>query len=98
MNYRTNPKNGDKLSILGFGCMRFADSLAGSFGMGKKADPEKAGELAKHRFAPCALGPTWAYKSPHHTCQKHAQAAPETVEARVIWVGKSLREPQRKGG
>lgn len=24
MNYRTNPKNGDKLSILGFGCMRFA--------------------------------------------------------------------------
>ena len=60
--------------------------------------PKKAGEMAKHRFAPCALGPTWAYKSPHHTCQKHAQAAPETVEARVIWVGKSLREPQRKGG
>jgi predicted aldo/keto reductase-like oxidoreductase len=24
MNYRINPKNGDKLSILGFGCMRFA--------------------------------------------------------------------------
>lgn len=24
MNYRVNPKNGDKLSILGFGCMRFA--------------------------------------------------------------------------
>lgn len=24
MNYRTNPKNGDKLSILGFGCMRIA--------------------------------------------------------------------------
>ena len=23
MNYRINPKNGDKLSILGFGCMRF---------------------------------------------------------------------------
>ena len=23
MNYRTNPKNGDKLSALGFGCMRF---------------------------------------------------------------------------
>ncbi|MEL7654389.1 MAG: aldo/keto reductase [Bacillota bacterium] len=24
MNYRVNPKNGDRLSILGFGCMRFA--------------------------------------------------------------------------
>ena len=24
MNYRVNPKNGDKLSVLGFGCMRFA--------------------------------------------------------------------------
>jgi len=24
MNYRVNPKNGDQLSILGFGCMRFA--------------------------------------------------------------------------
>jgi len=24
MNYRVNPKNGDKLSALGFGCMRFA--------------------------------------------------------------------------
>ena len=23
MNYRTNPKNGDQLSVLGFGCMRF---------------------------------------------------------------------------
>ena len=23
MQYRANPKNGDKLSILGFGCMRF---------------------------------------------------------------------------
>lgn len=28
MKYRENPKNGDKLSILGFGCMRFAKSEA----------------------------------------------------------------------
>lgn len=28
MNYRINPKNGDKLSTLGFGCMRFAKSEA----------------------------------------------------------------------
>lgn len=26
MNYRINQKNNDKLSILGFGCMRFAKS------------------------------------------------------------------------
>jgi len=31
MNYRTNPKNGDKLSILGFGCMRFAGNDLRSF-------------------------------------------------------------------
>jgi len=28
MKYRINPKNGDKLSILGFGCMRFAKGEA----------------------------------------------------------------------
>ncbi len=46
MNYRTNTKNGDKLSILGFGCMRFADSLAGSFGIGS-FDTQKAEDLIK---------------------------------------------------
>lgn len=45
MNYITNPKNGDKLSILGFGCMRFADSLFGSFGIGKKFDSKNAENL-----------------------------------------------------
>ncbi len=47
MNYRTNPKNGDKLSILGFGCMRFSESLAGSFGFGKSFDSQKAENLIK---------------------------------------------------
>jgi len=43
MKYRTNPKNGDKLSILGFGCMRFGgnDSFGGSF------DEQKAENLIK---------------------------------------------------
>lgn len=32
MKYRVNPKNGDRLSVLGFGCMRFAgDSIVTSF-------------------------------------------------------------------
>ena len=44
MKYRTNPKNGDNLSILGFGCMRFAgNSLSKSF-MGKP-DAQKSEDL-----------------------------------------------------
>lgn len=39
MNYRINPKNGDKLSILGFGCMRF------SRGVNLKIDVNKAEPL-----------------------------------------------------
>lgn len=32
MNYKINPRNGDKLSVLGYGCMRFGgDSLSSSF-------------------------------------------------------------------
>ncbi len=32
MEYRVNPKNGDKLSVIGFGCMRFGgDSIVTSF-------------------------------------------------------------------
>jgi len=46
MNYRINPKNGDKLSILGFGCMRFAgSSLTGSFT--GRFDEQKAERLIK---------------------------------------------------
>ena len=35
MQYRTNPKNGDSLSVLGFGCMRFTKK-------GTAIDQEKA--------------------------------------------------------
>ena len=46
MNYKINPKNGDKLSILGFGCMRFGgDSLTSSFAGG--FDTKKAEQLIK---------------------------------------------------
>ena len=39
MNYRINPNNGDKLSVLGFGCMRF------SRGLNLKIDMDKAEPL-----------------------------------------------------
>jgi predicted aldo/keto reductase-like oxidoreductase len=46
VNYRINPKNGDKLSILGFGCMRFGgDSLGSSFT--GRFDTQKAERLIK---------------------------------------------------
>ncbi len=44
MQYKINPKNGDKLSILGYGCMRFGgDSLVTSFTGG--FDAKKAEKL-----------------------------------------------------
>ena len=43
MNYRSNPRNGDKLSILGFGCMRFTGDELQSF-VGKP-NPQKAEKL-----------------------------------------------------
>jgi predicted aldo/keto reductase-like oxidoreductase len=43
MNYRTNPKNGDELSILGFGCGRFAGNEINSFT--GRVDKQKAEKL-----------------------------------------------------
>ena len=46
MNYKINPRNGDKLSVLGYGCMRFGgDSLSSSFS--GAFDPQKAEQLIK---------------------------------------------------
>ena len=46
MNYKMNPKNGDKLSILGFGCMRFGgEGLSNSFT--GRFDTQKAERLIK---------------------------------------------------
>lgn len=63
----------------------------------KHWNPKKAGEMAKHRFAPCALGPNWAYKSPMHTCQRHIPASDAVSAARVLWLEKSLHVQQKVG-
>ena len=43
MQYRTNPKNGDRLSVLGYGCMRFTKK-------GGAIDAEKAEREMKYAF------------------------------------------------
>lgn len=63
----------------------------------KHWNPKKAGEMAKHKFAPCALGPNWAYKSPMHTCQRHIPASDAVSAARVLWLGKSLPVQPKAG-
>lgn len=47
MQYRTDPRSGNRLSALGFGCMRFSKSLSASFGLsvGKPFDERKVEEL-----------------------------------------------------
>lgn len=64
----------------------------------KHWNQKKAGEMAKHRFAPCALGPNWAYKSPMHTCHKHKDAAPEIVQGMVTWLAKQSSPARPKSG
>jgi len=46
MYYKVNPKNGDRLSILGFGCMRFGGTDIGS-SFGGRFDREKAERLIR---------------------------------------------------
>ena len=49
MTYRVNPANGDKVSILGYGCMRFPQRTDGQKGPdGNDLDQEKINELIKY--------------------------------------------------
>ena len=49
MTYRINPANGDKVSILGYGCMRFPQRTDGQKGPdGNDLDQEKINELIKY--------------------------------------------------
>jgi len=51
MTYRTNPRNGDRISLLGFGCMRFP--LRRTEGIPKRNDPDEAAafQLVDYAFA-----------------------------------------------
>ena len=47
-----------------------------------KANPA----MAKHGFAPCALGKHWTTLPPQHTCAKHRPAPADVQAARVKWL------------
>ena len=53
--------------------------------------PQQAKDMARHRMAPCALGPLWTYYGDSHICEKHKQAEEKVVAARVVWVNKVKR-------
>ena len=50
MTYRTNPKNGDKVSILGYGCMRWPMKSADD-GNGEVIDQEAVNDLVDYALA-----------------------------------------------
>lgn len=60
--------------------------------------PKQAGQMAKHRMCPCALGKPWTFFGPEHLCTKHKEAAPDVVAARVEWVNKSSASRPKHGG
>lgn len=53
--------------------------------------PKKAGAMAKHRMAPCALGKPWTYFGPNHECQKHKPSAEDVAAARIVWLKQSSK-------
>lgn len=59
--------------------------------------PKQAGQMAKHRMCPCALGKPWKFFGPEHLCAKHREAAQDVVAARVAWVGKLSVSRPRSG-
>ena len=63
----------------------------------KHWEPKKAGNMAKHRMAPCGLGKAWTFYGPQHTCAKQADAKKEVTAAREKWVQAWLNA-RKKGG
>ena len=51
MTYRTNPKTGDKVSILGYGCMRWPDMDGGAGRSDAELDQESINELVDYAIA-----------------------------------------------
>jgi hypothetical protein len=54
--------------------------------------PKESGAMARQGFAICAIGPSYTFNSPHHTCEKHTPAGEATTAARRKWI-----EPVKKG-
>lgn len=53
--------------------------------------------MARHGFGPCALQRTpWTTYPPQHTCNRHQEAAPDVVAARVAWLEKKEKRHEAK--
>lgn len=50
--------------------------------------PRRAGDMAKHGYGLCAIGPAWQHLAPQHTCAKHKPAAESVTQARTQWLNK----------
>lgn len=71
MTYRTNPKNGDKVSLLGYGCMRWPDTDGGAGRTDAPLDQEAINRLVDTAIA---HGVNYFDTSPAY-CQGRSEAA-----------------------
>lgn len=71
MTYRTNPKNGDKVSLLGYGCMRWPDTDGGAGRTDAPLDQETINRLVDTAIA---HGVNYFDTSPAY-CQGRSEAA-----------------------
>jgi hypothetical protein len=47
--------------------------------------PKQSGQMARHGFALCLLGPRWEFLPPQHTCPRFSPASEEIQAARKVW-------------
>ena len=50
--------------------------------------PRRAGDMAKHGYGLCAIGPAGHYLAPQHACAKQSTAAESVTQARTQWLHK----------
>lgn len=78
MTYRTNPTTGDKVSLLGYGCMRWPDTDGGAGGSDSELDQEAINSLVDYAIA---HGVNYFDTSPAY-CKGRSEAATGTALAR----------------